>query len=118
MISVIISKIVGDALGGSIYLSNMHPQVLMYLAGKDGIYTTWIQLRGYPSLPNGEFRDEGKTAASVMVPARKIFCVGATSTLGELGRCYVITVFPKTLKLTSCRRHGHITWILRFPSGG
>ncbi|KIM24057.1 hypothetical protein M408DRAFT_331976 [Serendipita vermifera MAFF 305830] len=66
MISVIISKFVGDAFG------------------KSGIYATWIQLRGYPSLPADEFRDQGRTAASVMVPARKIFCVGATSTLGEL----------------------------------
>lgn len=82
MISVIISKFVGDAFGTPYRLfcdSSISSRI-----GKDGIYSTWIQLRGYPTLPADEYRDEGRTAANVMVPAHKIFCVGATSTLGEL----------------------------------
>ncbi|PVG03313.1 Cl-channel protein [Serendipita vermifera] len=67
MISVFISKFVGDALG------------------KEGIYAAWIQLRGYPAFPNQEYRDQGQNAAVAMIPADKIFCVRAVSTLQELG---------------------------------
>ncbi|KAG8803922.1 hypothetical protein FRB91_000664 [Serendipita sp. 411] len=66
MISVIISKFIGDALG------------------KEGIYAVWIQLRGYPAFPNQEFRDAGQKAGSVMVPVDKLVCVGAHSTLRGL----------------------------------
>lgn len=48
MISVVVSKWVGDALG------------------KDGIYSTWIAMRQYPWLPPHEFRDNGQTAAQVV----------------------------------------------------
>ena len=48
MISVVGSKWVGDALG------------------KDGIYSVWIAMRSYPSLPPSEYRDKGQTAASIM----------------------------------------------------
>ncbi|KAG8834550.1 hypothetical protein FRC17_008384 [Serendipita sp. 399] len=66
MISVIISKFVGDALG------------------REGIYAAWIQLRGYPAFPNHEFRDSGQKVGSVMVPVDRIVCVRAHSTLREL----------------------------------
>jgi len=67
MISVMVSKWVGDAFG------------------KEGIYPRWIALRSYPWLPQEEYRDNGETAASVMVPFDKLVTVNARRcTLQEL----------------------------------
>lgn len=51
MISVVVSKWVGDALG------------------KEGIYSVWIAMRSYPWLPPTDYRDNGQTAASIMKSA-------------------------------------------------
>ena len=51
----------------------------------EGIYAAWIQLRQYPSLPSGDFRDSGETAEQVMIPASRIFSIRVHSTLQELG---------------------------------
>jgi hypothetical protein len=48
MLSVMVSKWVGDAFG------------------QEGIYASWIALRGYPWLPTPEYRDTGETAAALM----------------------------------------------------
>jgi chloride channel 3/4/5 len=48
MVSVMVSKWVGDAFG------------------REGIYASWIALRAYPWLPQGEHRDEGETAGAKM----------------------------------------------------
>jgi len=52
---------------------------------KEGIYAAWIQLRQYPSLPSGDFRDSGETAEKAMIPASRIFSIRVHSTLQELG---------------------------------
>ncbi|KAG8899607.1 hypothetical protein FRB99_006556 [Tulasnella sp. 403] len=56
MLAVMTSKFVGDYFG-------------------KGIYDTWIAMHGYPYLPPAEFRDQGETAASVMVPVDNIISV-------------------------------------------
>ncbi|KAI5124285.1 hypothetical protein M0805_005132 [Coniferiporia weirii] len=67
MISVMVSKWVGDAFG------------------KEGIYSRWIALRRYPWLPYVEYRDSGETAANVMVPFERLVTINAhKSTLREL----------------------------------
>ncbi|KAG8846614.1 hypothetical protein FRB91_000657 [Serendipita sp. 411] len=82
MISVIISKFIGDALGITILV--IRNDLTQPSTGKEGIYAAWIQLRGYPAFPNQEFRDAGQKAGSVMVPVDKLVCVGAHSTLRGL----------------------------------
>ena len=68
MISVIVSKWVGDAFG------------------KEGIYSRWIALRRYPWLPYMEYRDKGETAASIMIPFEKLITINARGcSLEELG---------------------------------
>lgn len=68
MISVMVAKWVGDAVG------------------KEGIYPRWIALRSYPWLPQEEYRDNGETADSVMVPFDKLVTINARRcTLQELG---------------------------------
>lgn len=57
MISVMVSKWVGDAFG------------------KEGIYSRWIALRRYPWLPYTDYRDKGETAASIMVPFDKLITI-------------------------------------------
>ena len=57
MISVVVSKWVGDALG------------------KEGIYAVWIAMRQYPWLPPGEYRDNGQTAAQIMKPAEHLVVI-------------------------------------------
>ncbi|KAH8832275.1 Cl-channel protein [Flagelloscypha sp. PMI_526] len=55
MISVMISKFVGDAFG------------------KDGVYMAWIKFRGYPWIGLGEeFRDSGESEATVMRPLKDV----------------------------------------------
>ncbi|KAH8111035.1 Cl-channel protein [Phellopilus nigrolimitatus] len=67
MISVMVSKWVGDAFG------------------REGIYTTWIALRQYPWLPYIEYRDNGETAANIMVPSERLITINAhRCTLQEL----------------------------------
>ena len=68
MLSVMVSKWVGDAFG------------------KEGIYASWIALRKYPWLPPAEYKDKGETAANVMVPAEKLVLVKANCTIEELGK--------------------------------
>ena len=69
MISVMVSKWVGDAFG------------------KEGIYSRWIALRSYPWLPPEEYRDHGETAASIMIPFDRIISLNARRcTLHELGK--------------------------------
>ncbi|PSR74313.1 hypothetical protein PHLCEN_2v9930 [Hermanssonia centrifuga] len=69
MISVMVSKWVGDALG------------------KDGIYAVWIAMRQYPWLPPGEYRDQGQTAAQIMKPVENVVVISDEQgmTLQELG---------------------------------
>ncbi|KAL6309304.1 chloride channel [Sparassis latifolia] len=70
MISVMVSKWVGDAFG------------------KEGIYSIWIAMRQYPWLPSVEFRDQGQTAADLMKPADHLVVIhddGDGCTLLELG---------------------------------
>ena len=62
MISVMVSKWVGDAWG------------------KEGIYSRWIALRNYPWLSTSEFRDKGETADSFMVPYDKLVVINADDT--------------------------------------
>ena len=57
MISVMVSKWVGDAMG------------------KEGIYAVWIAMRQYPWLPPGEYRDKGQTAAQIMKPAENLVII-------------------------------------------
>ncbi|KAH9913990.1 chloride channel [Epithele typhae] len=67
MISVMLAKWVGDALG------------------RDGIYAAWIALRQYPWLSASRaFRDAGETAARVMKPARDLACVRDRCAVREL----------------------------------
>ena len=68
MLSVMVSKWVGDAFG------------------KEGFYASWIALRKYPWLPPAEYKDKGETAANVMVPAEKLVLVKANCTIEELGK--------------------------------
>jgi len=66
MLAVMSSKFVGDYFG-------------------KGVYDTWIALHGYPYLPPSDFRDDGETVSSVMVPARQVITVnGRSVTLSEL----------------------------------
>ncbi|KAH8075851.1 chloride channel [Cristinia sonorae] len=57
MISVMVSKWVGDGLG------------------KEGIYTVWIAMRQYPWLPPDEFRDNGQTAEQVVKPVHNLVII-------------------------------------------
>ncbi|KAJ7695038.1 Cl-channel protein [Mycena rosella] len=58
MISVMISKWVGDAIG------------------KDGgIYAVWIAMRGYPWLPPIDFHDKGETGAQLMRPVERLVVI-------------------------------------------
>ena len=57
MISVMISKWVGDAMG------------------QDGIYTVWIAMRRYPWLPPGDYGDSGETGADIMKPLSEIIVI-------------------------------------------
>ena len=68
MISVMVSKWVGDALG------------------KEGIYAVWIAMRQYPWLPPAEYIDRGKTAAQIMKSADKVVVIqdDLKTTLKEL----------------------------------
>jgi chloride channel 3/4/5 len=67
MISVMLSKWVGDAFG------------------KEGIYARWIALRAYPWLQPGEHRDEGEIAGSRMRRVGDCVClVEGAHTLKEL----------------------------------
>ena len=74
MISVMVSKWVGDALG------------------RDGIYAAWIALRRYPWLAPVAHRDGGRTAARAMVPASRLVVLrSGVHTLAELGASFVCT---------------------------
>ncbi|KAI0079343.1 Cl-channel protein [Panus rudis PR-1116 ss-1] len=57
MISVMVSKWIGDALG------------------KDGIYSVWIAMKQYPWLPPDEYRDQGGTAAQIAKPAENLIVI-------------------------------------------
>jgi chloride channel 3/4/5 len=57
MISVMLSKWVGDAFG------------------TEGIYASWIALRGYPWIPHGEHLDAGETAGSKMREVGECVCL-------------------------------------------
>ncbi|KAJ6561232.1 Cl-channel protein [Mycena vulgaris] len=58
MISVMVSKWVGDAFG------------------KDGgIYAVWIAMRGYPWLPPIDFHDKGETGAQLMRPLERLVVI-------------------------------------------
>ena len=59
MIAVMVSKWVGDAFG------------------KEGIYSSWIALRGYPWLPSTEYHDRVERAADYMTPTEKLAAVPA-----------------------------------------
>ncbi|KDR80589.1 hypothetical protein GALMADRAFT_240906 [Galerina marginata CBS 339.88] len=67
MICVMTSKWVGDAMG------------------KDGIYSVWIAMRGYPWLPPVDYRDRGETGANLMKPLSQIIAIKeAVTTVGDL----------------------------------
>ncbi|KAJ7576923.1 Cl-channel protein [Mycena floridula] len=57
MICVMTSKFVGDALG------------------KDGIYSAWIAMRGYPWLHPDEYHDQGENACRIMKPAEQLVVI-------------------------------------------
>ncbi len=57
MISVMISKWVGDAMG------------------QDGIYTVWIAMRRYPWLPPKDYGDSGETGVDIMKPLSEIIVI-------------------------------------------
>lgn len=57
MLSVMVSKWVGEFFS------------------REGIYSSWIALRGYPWLPTPEFRDAGETAASLMRPLSELVTI-------------------------------------------
>jgi chloride channel 3/4/5 len=57
MISVMISKWVGDAIG------------------TDGIYSVWIAMRGYPWLPPVDYHDKGETGADIMKPVEELVVI-------------------------------------------
>ena len=71
MISVVVSKWVGDALG------------------KEGIYSVWIAMRSYPWLPPTEYRDNGQTAASIMKSADSLVVIHDN---GDDGFSDVVTI--------------------------
>ncbi|KAF9269075.1 Cl-channel protein [Marasmius fiardii PR-910] len=67
MISVMTAKWVGDALG------------------RDGIYTVWIAMRGYPWLPPVDYHDQGESAAGIMKPVDQLVVIeDGESSLEEL----------------------------------
>ncbi|KAG7093968.1 hypothetical protein E1B28_007598 [Marasmius oreades] len=67
MISVMTAKWVGDALG------------------KDGIYTVWIAMRGYPWLAPVDYHDQGESAAGIMKPVDELVLIeDGQCTVGEL----------------------------------
>ncbi|KDQ61345.1 hypothetical protein JAAARDRAFT_149999 [Jaapia argillacea MUCL 33604] len=67
MISVMVSKWVGDAFG------------------KGGIYSAWIAMKRYPWLPSVEYRDKGETAAHVMRPVEELVLIDSSQcTLHDL----------------------------------
>jgi chloride channel 3/4/5 len=77
MISVMVSKWVGDAFG------------------REGIYASWIALRRYPWLPTPEFRDRGETAASIMRPLSELVIIhDGESTVNDLGKSNTFVIFP------------------------
>jgi chloride channel 3/4/5 len=80
MISIMISKWVGDAMG------------------QDGIYSVWIALRRYPWLPPGEYRDNGETGADIMKPLSDIVVIeDGVTTVRELKKIlgtYMFHGFP------------------------
>ena len=57
MISVMVSKWIGDAIS------------------KEGIYAVWIAMRQYPWLPPKEYRDNGQTAAQIMKPVENLVVI-------------------------------------------
>jgi hypothetical protein len=71
MISVMISKWVGDAIG------------------KDGgIYAVWIAMRGYPWLPPIDFHDKGETGAQLMRPLERLVVIeDERESVADLGMC-------------------------------
>ena len=82
MISVMISKWVGDAMG------------------QDGIYSVWIAMRRYPWLPPEDYRDGGETGADIMKPLSEIIIIqeGVTTVRGlrKLLDTYLFHGFPVT----------------------
>lgn len=77
MISVMVSKWVGDAFG------------------KEGIYSRWIALRQYPWLPSIEYRDHGQTAANIMVPFEQLVVINAQGMSSqEIGTCACVCSIP------------------------
>ncbi|TFK51880.1 hypothetical protein OE88DRAFT_1658562 [Heliocybe sulcata] len=57
MISVMVSKWVGDAFG------------------EGGIYSAWIAMRRYPWIPSVEYRDKGEIAAHMMKPVQELVVI-------------------------------------------
>jgi chloride channel 3/4/5 len=80
MISIMISKWVGDAMG------------------QDGIYSVWIAMRRYPWLPPKEYRDNGETGADIMKPLSDIIviqdCVTTVRELKMILGTYIFHGFP------------------------
>jgi chloride channel 3/4/5 len=80
MISIMISKWVGDAMG------------------QDGIYSVWIAMRRYPWLPPKEYRDNGETGADIMKPLSDIIviedCVTTVKELKMILGTYMFHGFP------------------------
>jgi chloride channel 3/4/5 len=80
MISVMLSKWVGDA------------------CGREGVYAAWVALRGYPTLARGERRDKGESAGSRMraVGACVVLVEGAHGLreLAEMCARYKFEGFP------------------------
>lgn len=62
---------------------------------------------GYPYLPPSDFRDDGETVSSVMVPARQVITVSARSVpLSDLGKnmpCPFVRGMPFDIPLSQMR---------------
>ncbi|KAJ6581159.1 Cl-channel protein [Mycena capillaripes] len=70
MISVMVSKWVGDAFGK-----------------EGGIYAVWIAMRGYPWLPPVDFEDKGDTGAQLMRPLERLIVIeDERETVADLDR--------------------------------
>ncbi|KAJ7626366.1 Cl-channel protein [Mycena polygramma] len=70
MISVMVSKWVGDAVGK-----------------EGGIYAVWIAMRGYPWLPPVDFEDKGDTGAQIMRPLGRLVVIeDERETVADLDR--------------------------------
>ena len=77
MLAVMVAKWVGDAFG------------------KEGIYSIWIAMRGYPWLPPVEYHDSGESAGQFMTPMRELVVLEDGTRLMELSKSRISLGIPR-----------------------